>query len=165
MILVNVHGPNKKAHNFFSNLSTKIDKDHIKSKLILLGDWNAQIGKEALEVGDEKYVGKKLGFEECNENGEDFKIFLQIHQLQNLSSKIGVNTEVTWKSGNRKSQIDHVVKAVSSSIRIRFIKGFWTTVNTDHKLILMDVVLKEARLAKSKHKAFKYFNPQALMMW
>ena len=80
----------------------------MRDKLLIVGNWNAQIGKNSITEEDQKLIGKELGFEKCNENGEEFKMFLHIHNVINISSKIGVGTKVTWRSGRRESQIDHV---------------------------------------------------------
>ena len=67
-----------------------------------MGDRNAQIGKEELEKEDEHILGSRLGFDTNNENGEEFKVFLHLHKLTNISTMIGQETTVTWRCGSRK---------------------------------------------------------------
>lgn len=122
----------RKTGLFFSKPSNIVGEEHLWKNIIILENWNAQIGKNSLTDEYIKIVGNKLGFDICNENGEEFIMFLHINKLYNISTKIGTN----WWSGERKSQIDHVVKAVESKINIRFIKGYKTKIETDHKLLI-----------------------------
>lgn len=114
-------------------------QNKFKNRVILLGDWNAQIGFDSLDDEDFSFLGNELGFAHCNENGEEFKIFLQVNDLINISSKIGFNVKVTWKNKNRESQIDHVLISKLHDIRVRYVKGRWTNIKTDHKLLVAGV--------------------------
>lgn len=152
IILVNVHSPNKSVGNFLSDVGSLIGKDHIRNKLLLLGDFNAQIGREDVDEEDRDVVGDKLGFERSNDNGEEFKMFLKIHKLINISSKVGENTNVTWKSGIKESQIDHVLISKDSALRVRFIRGFWPNIKTDHKLLIVGLCYDGKKVSQRKQK-------------
>ncbi|XP_058449213.1 uncharacterized protein LOC131429181 [Malaya genurostris] len=162
LIIINVHGPNKGAGSFFNRLGQLIDKDFIRENAIILGDWNAQIGIGSLTAEDSTVIGKELGFEKDNENGEEFKMFLHIHKMNNISSRIGVNTKVTWWRGQNKSQIDHVVKATQGAVCFRFIKGFKTKLNTDHKLIVTEIVVNKPKEMIRAKKGTKRMNESQL---
>lgn len=143
IILINVHGPNKNGYIFYSSLGKLISQDHLRSNLIMVGDWNAQIGKDSVMPEDAECIGNRLGFSNNNDNGEEFKMFLTIHKIKNMSTVIGKNTDITWKSGKKESQIDHVLKPREGKIEIRFIKGYWTGINTDHKMIVTGIRTRE----------------------
>lgn len=161
IVLINVHSPNKKGYVFYSKLGNIIDRNHLRENLLMLGDWNAQIGRDSVTPEEKGNVGEKLGFAKSNENGEDFKMFTIMHKIKIVSSEIGINTETTWRSGKKESQIDHVLRPLEGSIEIRYIKGFWTRIETDHKMLITAVRTREKE-SKKKEKKKIQLDPEIL---
>lgn len=143
LILINVHAPNVKQNTFLSNLQSLVSNQRYFKNLIVLGDFNAQLGLKDLSKEDEKYIGKELGHDVSNANGDMLKLFLHTSKLRNMSSKIGRNVKITWKCKDKQSQIDHVLAPQFNSYKIRFIKGFWTQVKTDHKMLQIGIIFSE----------------------
>ncbi|XP_058827778.1 uncharacterized protein LOC131687699 [Topomyia yanbarensis] len=162
LVLVNVHGPNKKAFNFLSSIGAIVDRNHLGDKLLVVGDWNAQIGKDSVTEEDSRCIGKELGFNNRNDNGEEYNMFLHIHKLINISSMIGVKVRSTWRVRDKESQIDHIVKPVDGKVGIRYIRGIWTRINTDHKLLLAGVRLPKMIKKQSKEKNLVVLDASAL---
>lgn len=160
LIVINVHAPNKNQKTFLSNLNEIVSRERDRKSLIVLGDFNAQIGSEDLRPEDKVWIGSKLYHELCNENGELLKCFLHLSKLKNVSSKIGKDIETTRRSkpkGGIYSQIDHVLVPQFTTFKIRYVKGFWTeNLETDHKMIVVGLVLSNAtKVVKSDKEPTK----------
>lgn len=118
-----------------------------KNKMIILGDFNSQIGRVDIEEGEKEYLGEYIGHELSNENGDFMKMFLRMHRMRICSMNFGKTLLTTWSNGTYESQIDHVVISVDALFEIDYIQASWTTVRTDHKAIR--VVVKWGCSAKS----------------
>lgn len=138
-IIINIHAPNVKQAAFLSKLNEITANEKDRKHLLVVGDFNAQLGINDMNQEDEKWIGKMIGHDKCNDNGETFKIFLHTAKLKNVSSKIGMGTEITWRSGSRCSQIDHILSPTMTDFKIKYIRGNWTHLNTDHKLITIGI--------------------------
>lgn len=73
--------------------------------------------------------------------------------MKNVSSKIGKGTEMTWKCGDRQSQIDHILMPTMTDFVIKYIRGNWTHSNSDHKLLTIGI--KFEKLVKNKGRKKK----------
>lgn len=58
LIIINIHAPNKKQSNVLSKLSSLTGGEKDRRHLILVGDFNAQLGWNDLGKEDEKWIGK-----------------------------------------------------------------------------------------------------------
>ena len=114
-----------------------------KQKIIILGDFNSQIGKTDREKDDYELFGNCIGHEKSNENGECMKMFLKIHRIRISSMNQNKISMTTWSNGSAESQIDHVVTDSTSDFIIKFIRAKLTSIRTDHKLIIMGLSLEK----------------------
>lgn len=135
LLLVNVHAPNSNSSNFFTTLGNYVNKNPLKDRIVLLGDFNAHVGKDDLENSEKKFFGAHIGHNLCNANGEFFKALVMLHDLKCYSMNFNDSLLVTWSNGVSSSQVDHIVASSRPSFKINQIKAFWTELNVDHKLL------------------------------
>uniref|UniRef100_A0A0N8ES07 Putative reverse transcriptase n=1 Tax=Aedes aegypti TaxID=7159 RepID=A0A0N8ES07_AEDAE len=109
----------------------------IKDKIIIVGDFNAHIGKMDLTPEDRAVLGNNLYHDYCNENGTGLKNFLHGLNLKNymtFSSSKSVAT--TWTNGKSISQIDHIVMSKMNIMKIPKICAYYNlNLKSDHKMI------------------------------
>lgn len=77
--VVNVHGPNGSNSRFFATLGSLISGIGDLRCLIISGDFNSQLGSRMLTVEEQGLIGKFVGHENFNENGQQMRFFLNIH--------------------------------------------------------------------------------------
>lgn len=73
IIVVNVHIPQgPDGVKEFDSLK-RYASSHSNTRMIILGDFNAQIGQRDLTADDYEYIGPNLYHEICNDNGDELK--------------------------------------------------------------------------------------------
>ncbi|CAF4851174.1 unnamed protein product [Pieris macdunnoughi] len=110
--IIQVYAPTEKAikdeiDKFYYTLNKAIDKSH--KDFILMGDWNAKIGKPRKE---EYLVTKPNGYGERNERGQLLMEFANIvNKIVNTFFKKKVKNRWTWHSPDKKykNEIDLVL--------------------------------------------------------
>jgi exonuclease III len=126
--LINTHAPTnehnrknpQKVDDFWDQLeetTNKIPKHHVK---ILLGDFNAQLGRER---NFRKITGIHTAHKRTNKNGERLINFCEIFNLKIMSTQFQKPTRklYTWKSPNTtlgEFQIDHTAISKNNSKEI-----------------------------------------------
>ncbi|XP_068084521.1 uncharacterized protein [Anabrus simplex] len=114
-------------------VSSFCPEDHI----LLLGDFNAEIGKADLVQEDSWFIGPYITHTHTNENGVKLKAMLHKCRLYLFSTQWD-STMVTWSDGATCAQIDHVIANCSrliTSIRDIPMPSF----RTFHKLLRASV--------------------------
>lgn len=154
LLLVNVHGPNKGILRFLAVLGDYVNINPYKKIMIVLGDFNSQIGRTDMESYEKKRFGNFVGHELCNENGELFKSFINNHSLNVRSTMFNKSTMWTrsGKNGNELSQIDFVLDHDDKVFKVVFLKAFEAMHKSDHKIIIFDVInsIREDLLRKKE---------------
>lgn len=117
-----------------------------------MGDFNSHFGLECQYTFPRNF-GSVLHHEITNENGLDVIQLCVDNDLLVLTTIKHKSTRVTWSSGNRSSQIDHVFKPRNASYKVINLLGMWTSYPTDHKLLTCTI-----RMAQNVHiyERFKY---------
>ncbi|GBP30710.1 hypothetical protein EVAR_75934_1 [Eumeta japonica] len=87
--------------------------------------------------GTKKYtVGHKLFHPISNHLSSFLLNFCEQHSLVINSTWGRKSCKVTWRSGQRSSQIDHIITESYNTAKLEYIKGYWAKeVNSDHKII------------------------------
>lgn len=104
-----------------------------KGDVLIGGDFNSHIGQQDVAAGH-RLFGSYLFHDRSNYNGHELIYMCELMDLQVLTTKAHRSTKVTWSSGSRKSQIDHVLQPVDASYTVSTMRGHWTKFS-DHKLI------------------------------
>lgn len=136
--ILNVYMPSSSTSDFI-DLGAYALKLNLNNVLVL-EDFNAHIGRNDRTESDSMLVGNNLYHDKCNENGEDLKKILHAtrYKLKSSFEKSG-SLLITWHSGMRQSQIDHVLLSPMTAFDCCYMSGSWTELRTDHKLIICDI--------------------------
>lgn len=79
--VINVHMPDVSGDtNEFTNLNLFVTK-HWDKAMIIVGDFNAHIGKLDLTATDKLYIGPNLLHDHCNANGDEVRNMVHIGQF------------------------------------------------------------------------------------
>jgi len=157
---------------FYQDLEKTIKKVHRKDILIVQGDWNAKVGKDAHENWN-GVVGK-FGLDNTNDRGIRLLEFAKQHKLviANTLYRHKRSRTVTWHSpgGISHHQLDFILvqKRYQSSIngaKTRVFPG--ADINSDHELLMMTLKLKLKAQKKRQSTRIRYDldklkNPQIL---
>lgn len=124
-----------KHESFYNDLSQAIVINYSKNIIILMGDFNAQVG---IKQCNGEYGLGNFGYGERSKNGQRLVEFLLEHNLTLLNSifKKNKNSKWTWISpgGNHRNEIDYIISshpnlftntAVISKLNF----------NTDHRMV------------------------------
>lgn len=117
--------------------------------MIILGNFNAHIGKSDLTVCDLLYIGSNLYHDICNDNGDELKNLLHLGCFSMKNSwSTSSSLLTTWTNNTVSTQIDHVL-CNSSTIKFRNSFGTWVhALATDHKLISTDIQISNVSKAR-----------------
>lgn len=154
-LIVNVHMPQHTGYqsDFDSLRSFLMSHHHITT--IVLGDFNAHVGKLDLTARDRQFIGPNLYHDRCNDNGEELKNMMHLgcFSVKNSWSQ-SPSVLVTWTNSRVSSQIDHML-CNSPLTRFRQIFGTWVkSVMTDHKLLSAVVTFPSAMTYTRKRISF-----------
>lgn len=120
VMIVNVHMPQDKNDAEFHALRTFL-LNHVGSVIIIMGDFNAHIGRLDLTEEDKKVIGPRIHHEYCNDNGKELKNIIHASTLNlHITWSRSPSVLITWKSGNMTSQIDHIMS--NCAMRLEQIK-------------------------------------------
>lgn len=163
--LVNAHAPtnnyNRKnpqmIEEFWEDLEETTSKIHMKHVKVLLGDFNAQLGRER-KFRDT--TGKYTAHKRTNKNGENLINFCRNFDLKIMSTQFQKphNKLRTWKSPNNalgEFQIDHIAiskKNVREIMNVRTRKGFF---ESDHHLLQIKAKFIPNRQIKGTNRTFR----------
>ena len=137
--IIQIYAPTEQAEqsfldSFYEDLSQTIKK-HMDKHIILMGDFNAQVG--ARQNNDE-YVLGMFGHGKRSRNGQKLLEFLMEHNLFVLNSIFKKDTKNKWTwispNGKYKNEIDYVItnypKAFTDTTVIRNLNF-----NTNHRMV------------------------------
>lgn len=120
-----------------------------QTRIIILGDFNAQIGSRDLTDIDHQFIGPNLYNDICNDNGEELKQLVHANSLSDKNKWCkSPSVQITWSNNKYHSQIDHIL-CNSPTIKFRQIFGNRIhLVSTNHKLISTDIYIADDRNEK-----------------
>ncbi|KAK4873783.1 hypothetical protein RN001_013143 [Aquatica leii] len=137
---------NEKKKDFYETLIRECEKTPKYDTLIILGDLNAQVGKED---HIKTVAGKHTIHEKTNDNGNRICNLAAAMNLYLASTKFPHPTKhkITWNHPNHvtKSQIDHVLitkKRLKNIENVRSYRG--ATADTDHVLVIATIKEKKS---------------------
>lgn len=161
--LLNIYAPTENADKedkdtFYEEMERAMDAIPKEDAVLLLGDFNAQIGKEK---HIEHIAGKHTIHNKTNNNGQMLCEFATKNNLIISSTKFKHPREhkITWTSPDQQyqTQIDHVLinKRRQSSIKdVRTYRG--ACADSDHFLVLTKLRLKLRRNIKKRRLENKW---------
>lgn len=155
-----MHGPNQNNARFFSRLGTLLGELASLHQLIILGDFNSQLANVGLTEEEKQLIGTSVGHNSFNENGSQMRFFLGLHSLVARNTKAPSYFKVTWKSGDRHSQIDHILTHTHSKLYLKALRCIWPNLSTDHKMLLCNVVKNRAEVPGNPNRK-RPFQPRA----
>ena len=149
MTIIQVYAPTSDyddqiIEEFYDDLERLMKKTPKKDVLIILGDWNAQIGENANHL-----AAGKFGYGETSERGMKLLDFAESHQMvvANTLHRHKASRRITWHApdGVTKKQIDYILipKHFQSSVnkaRTRTMKK--PDIGSDHDLVMTTFKLK-----------------------
>ena len=149
------------VEEFYTQLRSLIDKVHKKDILIIQGDWNAKVGKDA-QKDWKQFCGPSCN-EVTNERGLRLLEFASYNNMV-LANTLGQHKTSrcwTWHAPNgiHHNQIDYIL------VRNRFISGIkrgstrtypGADVGSDHDMVLMNFKVRLKKTKKSKSTRLKF---------
>lgn len=137
--------PDEEIEDFYNNLQETIEKVKKSDILIIMGDFNAKVGKETAK--EEKYIKGPYSIGQRNERGERLIQLCQEHNLiiTNTIFQQHPRRLYTWTSpdGNTRNQIDFILtqqKWRSAITSTKTLPG--ADCDTDHELLVADFKLR-----------------------
>jgi Endonuclease-reverse transcriptase len=115
----------------------------LNCQLVVCGDFNAHFG----DISNLPMIGSVLHQSPSNSNGQELLLMMEELELEALTTKDHNSTTLTWVSGGRSSQIDHVILPQSFAQFTSKIRGELTKFPTDHKLISFKVSILPLNLS------------------
>ncbi|KAJ6630198.1 hypothetical protein Bhyg_16713, partial [Pseudolycoriella hygida] len=146
------------------DIGTEIEFDRLKNFLklyeslptIILGDFNAQLGKLDTVNDDLVFMGRFLYHDKCNTNGRllkdlasEAKLFIKntfraqkIYKWKFILTTCRLK-EKTSSSKAVEAQIDHVLTSRDGTVFVKMLRGYYrNNIKTDHKMIVADVEIR-----------------------
>lgn len=136
-------------------MSSIISQHKDQCHVLLAGDLNSHFGSEDLSIISSSSFGNILLHQDTNRNGDEVMMLCDILQLDVITTKHHRSTRVTWTNNSSSSQIDHVIIPKNSLYKVTKLRGFWSKVTTDHKLLTWSLSLP---LNDSQKEVFNYPN-------
>ena len=155
--LISIYAPTEEKpidtkEQFYKDLEALIEKVPKSDTLVILGDFNAQLGKEPIY---RSVTGKYTLHEETNENGELLCQFATMNDLIVMSTQYQHKRihKGTWTSPDHMTinQIDHVLisnKKKDLIDDVRTMRSF--NIDSDHFLVKVIMSLKLPAVYKKK---------------
>lgn len=127
-LIVCVHIPpnlgSSAALRIYSKLSIILNRDAMNREVVILGDFNGHIGRDARRPADKLILGPNIFHEVTNELGSLLLSFAEKHDLT-IASTYGARSAIyTWFRKEKKSQLDHVLLNCRSFSSIGKVKGY-----------------------------------------
>ena len=138
---------------FYSDIDSIIRKHKSRHITIIVGDFNAKIGKHNDNL-NHLIIGK-YGKGIPNNNGNHLLNFATINNLKitNTFFKHKLSQRTTWESPNakHKNQVGYILVKNSKGIQIEDSRSYGGTVtNSDHKMVITKCIFKWPYTRKNK---------------
>lgn len=161
--ILNVYAPTEGAsaeekEKLYEKMEEEIAKIEKEDTIMLLGDFNAQIGKEAYLY---QVAGKHTIHDTTNDNGHRLCNFATRMNMVISSTKFQhpLHHKITWISPDQKyhSQIDHLLvckRKQSSVMDVRTYRG--ACADSDHFMVVAKIIQKIKNSKKNKVNGHKW---------
>lgn len=115
---MNVHGPNQRNDKFFAKLGALMSELPDVRRLLIAGDFNSHLSSTGLADNEKLLIGKYAGHNTFNENGQQMRLFINLHDLCVRNTQVNANPafKTTWTNGKTSSQVDHVLTSLRSQL-------------------------------------------------
>ena len=151
----------EKIEGFYEQLQEVVDQIPKKDILIVQGDWNAKVGKDACK--NWKYTCGLYSNNETNERGLRLLEFASLNDLK-LANTFGphkASRRWTWHSPNGKhhNQIDYIMikRRFQTSVNIAKTRSFpGADIGSDHDLVMMTFKLHLKKVSKQGHSRIRF---------
>ena len=157
MVLIQVYAPTAEAseeeiETFYEDLEKAIKEVHSTNILVILGDFNAKVGKS-----DHQDIMGKFGMGKRNERGERLMNFCEKHNvcITNTFFQHPIRRLYTWKSPGdvKRNQIDYILIRKRFRNSIKQCKTYpGADIGSDHNPV---VATMKIRLKKAQSKSEK----------
>ena len=149
------------VENFYDQLQEVVDQVHKKDIVVVQGDWNSKIGKDACQ--NWSGICGTASNDSTNERGFRLLDFANYNNLV-VANTLGHHKKsrtMTWHSpgGLYENQIDYILvqKRFKSSIKVSRTRTFpGADIGSDHDLVMMNFQLHLKNIAKPKHTRLKF---------
>ena len=149
-----------KIEGFYEQLQEVVDQIPKKDILIVQGDWNAKVGKDACK--NWKYTCGLFSNNETNERGLRLLKFASLNDLK-LANTFGphkASRRWTWHSPNGKhhNQIDYIMikRRFQTSVNIAKTSFPGADIGSDHDLVMMTFKLHLKKVSKQGHSRIRF---------
>lgn len=169
--ILNAHAPTEdkptdEKEDFYDKLEKALDECPQRDIKIIIGDMNAQVGREPYFSPT---IGKHSLHLHSNENGEHLINFAASHDMV-IGGTLFPHKNIhkaTWKhpNGRTNNQIDHVLISArhkSNLLDVRTYKG--ANVDSDHFLVASRLRFKISNAGKTKRSKITKFNTSKLQV-
>ena len=156
--------------NFHDQLQNVIDQTPKKDILVVQGDWNANVGKDAYENWQD--ICGPFCNDDTNERG------LRLLEFATFNDFVSANTfghhkasrRWTWHSpnGQHHNQVDYILvrKRFRSGVNIVRTRSFpGADIGNDHDLLMVTFHLRLKRISKPKHTRLTSKSINSPMYW
>ena len=151
----------EKIEGFYEQLQEVVDQIPKKDILIVQGNWNAKVGKDACK--NCKYTCGLYSNNETNERGLRLLEFASLDDLK-LANTFGphkASRRWTWHSPNGKhhNQIDYIMikGRFQTSVNIAKTRSFpGADIGSDHDLVMMTFKLHLKKVSKQGHSRIRF---------
>lgn len=117
-------------------------------RLLIAGDFNSHLSNVGITAEERLLIGRNAGHREFNENGQQMRLFLSLHNMaaRNTQGTANSSFKVTWTNGRNSSQVDHLLTSVDSQLFITRMRCVRPEVATDHKALICDIVDRKRKI-------------------
>lgn len=143
--IISVHIPDVTTkpdafHTLFQFIMTKL-----ASSIVIVGDFNAHLGKLDISQSDKQFIGPNLLHDHCNANGMELKNLIHGGRFSVKNTWAHHRSlRFTWTNSYSTSQIDHML-CNDARIIFRLMSAAWVeAVPTDHKFISATLAYRPA---------------------
>ena len=150
----------EKIEGFYEQLQEVVDQIPKKDILIVQGDWNAKVGKDACK--NWKYTCGLFSNNETNERELRLLKFASLNDLK-LANTFGphkASRRWTWHSPNGKhhNQIDYILikRRFQTSVNIAKTSFPGADIGSDHDLVMMTFKLHLKKVSKQGHSRIRF---------
>lgn len=122
-----VHLPSRETEldAVYSSLGNEVNRLTFgqKRNFVLLGDFNAHLGRDLLGESSRNIIGPALLHESTTDTGHYLMEFLTRYRLK-VNTTFGKHDVLeTWRRGDSHSQLDHIITMQQTSFFVNRIKG------------------------------------------
>lgn len=159
---MNVHGPNQRSDKFFAKLGSLMGQLPHHRRLLIAGDFNSHLSSVGITVEESTLIGKHTGHDSFNENGQQMRVFLSLHNMaaRNTQGVANPSFKVTWTNGRTSSQVDHLLTSIDSQLFLSRMRCVRPEVATDHKALICDILDRKRKISSITPSTAANTNPK-----